>query len=324
MNIEEKEPVLAIVGPTGSGKTEASLAAAAALGAEIISMDSMQIYRGMDIGTAKAKPEEQHGIPHHLIDIAEITDSFTAADYKEKAVACIQDIRARGKIPLLVGGTGLYLDAIRYDMQFSGTDADPEYRELLHRIADSEGGHERLHRMLEDADPAAAAKLHPNDVRRVVRALEVARSRENGSSVPERQALYPVFAYGIEFPRDVLYEHIDKRVDKMVKLGLRQETERLVRAVPAEKWGSAAQAIGYKEWFPVFEGTMTGEEAVFLIKRNSRRYAKRQLTWFRRDPEIRWLDAMSYPDKEMMFQDLISRMKSDLQNFSRNKTSKDE
>ena len=234
MDCKDTRPVaLALVGPTGVGKTEVSLPLAQELSAEIVSLDSMQLYRGMDIGTAKPSPRERALVPHHMIDILPVTAEYTVADYKRDAEAVLDAIARRGRMPMLVGGTGMYLSALRYDQSYGGVSSDPEFRAEMHVLAETTNGRKKLHSMLEAADPEAVLRLHENDVRRVIRALEV--SREAGDKPAEARipGKYRVFAYGLTLPRETLYERIDRRTDRMIQLGLREEVRGLLDAYPA-------------------------------------------------------------------------------------------
>ncbi len=313
MDCKDTRPVaLALVGPTGVGKTVVSLPLAQELSAEIVGLDSMQLYRGMDIGTAKPSPQERALVPHHMIDFLPVTAEYTVADYKRDAEAALDAITERGRMPVLVGGTGMYLSALRYDQSYGGVSSDPEFRAEMHALAETPGGKEKLHSMLETADPEAASRLHENDVRRIIRALEVSRETDNKPAEVRRPGKYRIFAYGLTLPRETLYERIDRRTDRMIQLGLREEVRALLDAFPAETWGSARQAIGYKEMIGHLAGEFPEEEAIRLIARNSRRYAKRQMTWFSRDAEIRWFDASRYADKTALGEALLSAIRKDL------------
>ena len=315
MDSIQKPLVLALVGPTGVGKTEVSLAVAEALDAEVVSMDSMQIYRGLDIGTAKVDCQTQSRIAHHLIDVADITESWTVAMYREAAEKAISQIDERNHIPLMVGGTGLYLDAIRYQMRYGEIQANAQLREDLHRLAKTEEGIQQLYDLLREASAERANQLHPHDVRRVIRALEIAHA--HGVPLQDQPAPnHPTLVYGLTCERGLLYERIDKRVDKMIELGLAQEVARLLQTVPIEAWGTASQAIGYKEWIAALQGAYTTDEAIRLIKRNSRRYAKRQLTWFKRSADICWFDVSEYPGTAALSDAVIASMRKDLHSFS--------
>ena len=284
-----------LTGPTASGKTALSIRLANAHDCEIVCMDSMQIYRRMNIGTAKPTPEEMAGIPHHMIDVAEPDESFSVARYQEMAEACIADIQARGKRALLVGGTGLYLRALRQPMSMGDVSADETIRAELEAIAITETGKQQLHDMLEAVDPDTAARLHVNDSRRVIRALEVYRL----TGVPfSRQPQLPTesrFRYRVAtltMDRALLYQRVEKRIDVMFAQGLADEVRGLLDSgVPAD--AQAMKAIGYKEVVPYVRGEATFGETDYLLKLNTRHYAKRQLTWMRREEDVLWVDAMA-------------------------------
>ena len=297
-------PLVILTGPTAVGKTGLSIALAKAIGAEIINADSMQVYRGLDIGSAKITPEEMEGVPHHLIDILEPTQDFSVYDFQQAAKASIQDITGRGKIPLLVGGTGFYIQALLKDVDFNEEAVDGDYRAMLQRLAEEEPL--KLHQMLQEIDPAAAAKIHPNNLKRVMRALEFARV--NGSAISEhnrqqknKPSPYNFAYFVLERDRALLYARIDARVDAMMEAGLLEETERL-RAEGLKEGMTAAHGLGYRELLRYLEGECTLEEAVRLIKQNTRHYAKRQLTWFRREPDVIRLDADRFTDGELLGQ----------------------
>ena len=313
MENEDKRPaVIALVGPTGIGKTEVSLLLAESLSAEIVSLDSMQLYRGMDIGTAKPSPAERALIPHHMIDILPVTAQYTVADYKRDAEAVLDEILSRGRLPLLVGGTGMYFAALRYDQSYGGVTSDPDFRAQMHALAEEPQGRTKLHDLLTAADPGAAERLHENDVRRVIRALEVARADPGGIAEKKTSDNYWIVAYGLTLPREQLYERIDRRAEGMIRAGLCDEVRELLAEYPAETWGSARQAIGYKEMIAYLSGEIPKEEALRLIARNSRRYAKRQFTWFSRDGEIHWFDVSQYENTAALRDALISAIWLDL------------
>lgn len=319
-----KPIVLALVGPTGVGKTQVSLDIARALNAEILSMDSMQVYRGMDIGTAKSTPEERQNIVHYMIDIADPHACFTVADYREQAFPVIDDILSRGKTPMLVGGTGLYLDAIRYEMKLGENGADETIRSRLRKIADEPEGQIKLHKMLETVDPQTAQKLHPNDIRRVMRALEIyetsGKTKSEQANDARREGRYHVMIYGLSQPREKMYARINARVDEMMADGLVEEVKRLLdQGVEPNREGGAMQAIGYKEIVSALRGDIFMERAVELIKQNSRRYAKRQWTWFRHDQATKWFDYADYQTKEALEAALLNEMQSDMQAYSKEK-----
>lgn len=312
-----KPTLCALVGPTGSGKTETALFLARELDAEIVSMDSMQIYRGMDIGTAKPTREQLCAARHHMIDVAEPDERFSVSRYREMAMKAIDDILSRGKRVLLVGGTGLYLQAISYELTLGENGADPQLRRRLNDIAASEGGKRRLHDMLAQSDPETAARLHPNDTRRVVRALEIlmtsgrAKSEQQGEA--RREGPYRVLVYGLSLPREQMYARINERVDEMMEAGLVGEVKALLeRGIEPCREGGAMQAIGYKEIVSALRGEITMERAVELIKQGSRRYAKRQWTWFRHDERTKWFDWTQFESREALLSALLEQMRADL------------
>lgn len=290
-----KSKILCVVGPTASGKSALAVRLAERFGGEVVSCDSMQLYRGMDIGTAKATAAEMRGIPLHLTDILDICESFSVSDYVKCAADCVDELYKREKLPIFCGGTGLYLDSFISGLAFPDFDCPPEYRAELADYAEAHGA-EALHKKLAAVDPEAAAKIPSANVKRVIRALEVCRysgmtfSEQNRLALQtanKRDALYIGLAFR---DRAVLYERIEKRVDEMLAAGLLAETERLLNAgIRATE--TAGQAIGYKEFYPYFDGEATLEACVERLKINSRHYAKRQLTWLARNPDIRYIYA---------------------------------
>lgn len=284
----EKIPLLVVVGPTASGKSEYAIKKAIELGGEIISGDSMQIYRKMDIGTAKPFPEEMCGIPHHLIDIADISEPFSAARFVELASRAIEDIHSRGKLPIIAGGTGLYIDTLVSGTELSATEEDAELRESLFKEAE-ENGADALHDRLKEVDPDSAEAIHPNNIKRVVRALEIyiktgKTKTELDKKSRESESIYaPKTVYLCPRERETIYERIDRRVDRMFELGLENEVRELVE-MGLRDTPTASQAIGYKEFYPYFDGIADIETVKQNICLNTRHYAKRQLTWFNRKP----------------------------------------
>ena len=284
--------LICICGPTASGKTALSVALAKQLHTEIISADSMQIYRGMDIGTAKPTEAERAGVPHHLLDVCAPGEVFSVARYVELADAAAQDILSRGMVPVVAGGTGLYMDALIECSVFSGDETDLSVREKYQRMA-AEQGNEAVHTCLAAVDPAAAERLHPNNLKRVIRALEV--YEQTGMTLDEFNRLhkrpapkYQALKIGVcPAERQILYDRIDRRVDQMLEDGLLDETRRLLGSGALA--GTAAQAIGYKELLGYLRGEQPLEECVALLKQRSRNYAKRQLTWLKRDDNIHWI-----------------------------------
>ena len=288
--MNKKIDVVAIIGPTASGKTALSIRLAKEIDGEIINGDSMQIYRGMDIGTAKIAREEMDGVPHHLIDIKEPTEGFSVAEYQTLVREKIAEIQSRGKMPILVGGTGLYVQSVLYDFQFTKQEVNEEARDSYYKELEQLGP-EAMHAKLVDIDPAAASEIHPNNTRRVIRALEMAELA--GVSRAEEQfnrgdvALYNHLIIGMDMEREKLYERINLRVDLMMESGLLEEVRALYDAGIRDV--QAIKAIGYKELYLYFDGLVTLEEAIEQVKQNSRRYAKRQLTYFRNKMEIEWI-----------------------------------
>lgn len=287
----DKPRVLAVVGPTASGKTWLGVQLAKLYGGEVISADSMQIYKGMDIASAKPSEEEKEGIPHHLMDFLNMDVPFSAADYVKLAKEKIEEVLSRGKLPVIVGGTGLYVDSLLENVKFSEGGSDEAYREELMAFA-RENGAEALHARLAETDPEAAAAIHPNNIIRVVRALEVChvtgrRFSELKAESRTEESPYNSLILGLNYEdRAVLYRRIDLRVEEMVKNGLIEEARELW-----ERGGmrTSANAIGYKELIPYFTGEMPLEECVAKIQQETRRYAKRQLTWFRKNDRIKWI-----------------------------------
>ena len=285
--------VLCVVGPTATGKTKMGVALAKRFDGEVVSVDSMQLYRGMTIGTAAPTREEMEGIPHHMVAVADPAESWSAARYVHAADACVQDILGRGRLPVLVGGTGLYLDALIRGTDFAAGSQGTELRQQLQRRARQEGT-ETLLEELRRIDPAAAQKLHLRDEKRIIRALEV--WYETGCTITEhdrqerqRPPKYDALYIGLDFlDRQDLRDRIDRRVDTMVEQGLLEEVETLLASgLPRD--ATALQAIGYKQFLAVAEGTATRQEAIAEVKLRSRQYAKRQLTWLRRNPDIFWV-----------------------------------
>lgn len=285
--------VLCVVGPTATGKTKMGVALAKRFHGEVVSVDSMQIYRGMAVGTAAPTVEEMEGVPHHMVAVVDPAESWSVARYVQAADACVQDILNRGKLPVLVGGTGLYLDALIRGTDFAAGSQGTEIRQALQHRAQTEGI-EVLLEELRAIDPAAAEKLHLRDEKRILRALEV--WQETGRTITEHDQLerqrppkYDALYIGLDFEdRQDLRDRIDRRVDAMVAQGLLAEVEALLSGgLPCD--ATALQAIGYKQFLAVAEGTATTEEAIAEVKLRSRQYAKRQLTWLRRNPDIFWV-----------------------------------
>ena len=291
--MEKKPEIIIIGGPTATGKTKLSVALAKEFGGEIISADSVQIYKKLDIGSAKPTKEEMDGIPHHMIDIVEPNDSFSVCDFVTRAKADIKDILSRGKLPIIAGGTGLYISSFVDNVSFTEAETDLALRDELIKKAEKIGA-EALHSELEKIDPESGKRIHPNNIKRVIRALEIyyqtgkTMTQQNElSKLTESPYTYKMFALSSD--RELIYERINKRVDVMVDDGLFDEVSSLLNAGITRDMQSM-QAIGYKEIVSFFEGALTKDEAIEAVKQNSRRYAKRQLTWFRRDERYLWLD----------------------------------
>ena len=286
-----KSKILAIAGPTASGKTALSIEMAKRYNGEIVSCDSMQIYKFMNIGTAKPTREEMGGIPHYMIDEISPDESFSVVQYVERARGYIDDILSRGKLPVLVGGTGLYLDSVINNTRFSDGESDEEYRNELYALAEKEGNG-AVHKLLQEIDKESAEKIHENNLRRVIRALEIYKTtgktmtQVNLESVQE--PLYDSLIIGLDVERQMLYERINRRVDIMISDGLLDEVREIMK-MGIRKDTTAMQAIGYKELVSYFEGHCTLDEAIDKIKQESRRYAKRQMTWLRRNEKINWI-----------------------------------
>lgn len=306
MQNRTKKVVLGVVGPTASGKTALSLPLAQALHAEILCMDSMQIYRGMDVGTAKPTVQERALVPHHLLDLLSPQDAFSVTQYADAARPLLDALPC----PMLVGGTGLYLQALSLPMDFGTVGGDEKIREKYHALADTQGKG-ALHALLAARDPATAARLHENDVRRVVRALEVLDltgvplSRQ---SMPGPEASpYAFQLYAIAWPREALYARVDARVEAMLQNGLCEEVAALLRSGVTPE-AQSMQGLGYKEMVPVLRGEATVRQAAELVKTRTRHYAKRQLTWFQRDARITWLPAQ--PDMSVYLKPIIARYRA--------------
>lgn len=284
--------VIAVAGPTASGKTALAIEIAKRFSGEIISCDSMQIYKGMDIGTAKPDMEEMQGIPHHMLDVVDMNTRYSVADFVSDARAAIDHVLIRGKLPVIAGGTGLYMDSVLNNIEFFEFECDPNFRKEMEKIAEAEGN-EALHSRLLALDPQAAENIHPNNVRRVIRALEVCRfsgmTFTRANELSRQKPVYQPLIIGIDVERSLLYERINLRVDKMMERGLFDEVKNLCES-GADRNSTAMQAIGYKEIADSLEGKCTREEAVEKIKMESRRYAKRQLTWFKRNENIHWIN----------------------------------
>lgn len=287
-----KPKILCVVGPTASGKTDYAVELALKCGGEVVSCDSMQIYKHMDIGTAKPAADEMKGVKHHMIDIIEPNESFSVARFSEMARECIDDILLRGKTPVLCGGTGLYFDSTINNINFIQMDTDEEYRKDLESAA-KEFGNAYVYEILKSVDEKAAESIHPNNLKRVIRALEIYKTTGKKKSELDKEQLseplYEPEITGLMRDREVLYDRINKRVDIMMEKGLIDEVSELIK-MGIDENSTSMQAIGYKEIIEYLDGKTSLSDAVDKIKRESRRYAKRQLTWFKRNEKIHWIN----------------------------------
>lgn len=300
-----KKPLIVLTGPTAVGKTKLSIALAKAVNGEIISADSMQVYKYMDIGSAKIREEEMQGISHYLVDELLPEEEFHIVRFQQMAKTAMEEIYAKGKIPILVGGTGFYIQAVTRDIDFTEAEQDDGYRKELEALA-SEKGNEYLHRMLEKVDPKSAKEIHANNVKRVIRALEFYHQNHtpissHNQEQKEHTSPYNLVYFVLNAPRELLYERIDKRVDEMLEEGLVDEVRRL-KEMGYHKGMVSMQGLGYKEILSYLEGEYPLEEAVRILKRDTRHFAKRQLTWFRREPEVTWVnkDEFDYDEPKAL------------------------
>lgn len=304
-----KQPLIVLAGPTAVGKTKASIGLAKAVGGEIISADSMQVYKYMDIGSAKIRPSEMDGVPHHLVDVLEPDEEFHVVRFQQMAKEAMGQIYSRGHVPILTGGTGFYIQALLYDVDFTENKSDPGYRKELEIFA-REHGAERLHERLRAVDPRAASEIHANNVKRVIRAMEyhhltgecisAHNERQRGKSSP-----YDFRYFVLTDERARLYERIDKRVDQMMEEGLLKEVNWLKERGYSRSLVSM-QGLGYKELLAYLDGEITLKDAVYQIKRDTRHFAKRQLTWFKRERDVIWIDKSRFGyDEGAILQEMI-------------------
>lgn len=300
-----KKPLIVLTGPTAVGKTSLSIALARAVEGEIISADSMQVYKHMDIGSAKIKKEEMDGIPHYLIDVLEPDEEFHVVRFQEMAQEAMKEIYSKGKIPILTGGTGFYIQAVVKDIDFSQDTEKSSVRERLENLAQEKGG-EYLHELLAQRDPESAEKIHPNNIKRVIRALEYYELTGEKISLHneregEKVSPYNTAYFVLNDHRERLYEKIDRRVDQMLDEGLVEEVRRLAQMGYTRDMVSM-QGLGYKEILAYLEGEYSLEEAVYVLKRDTRHFAKRQLTWFRREKDVIWVNKpdFDYDDKKIL------------------------
>ena len=292
-----KKPLIVLTGPTAVGKTSLSISLAKAVNGEIISADSMQVYKGMDIGSAKIRKEEMQGVTHYLVDILEPEEEFHIVKFQELAKAALEEIYAKGKIPILVGGTGFYIQAVTRDIDFTQAEQETSYREELEQFAQEKGA-EYLHEKLREVDSKSAENIHANNVKRVIRALEF--YHQNGTPISEHNeeqkqqtSPYNLAYFVLTAPREILYERIDRRVDQMMEEGLLEEVKSL-RERGCHRGMVSMQGLGYKEILAYLEGEYPLEEAVRILKRDTRHFAKRQLTWFRREQDVIWVDKEQF------------------------------
>ena len=301
----QKQPLIILTGPTAVGKTKASIGLAKAIGGEIISADSMQVYKYMDIGSAKIRPEEMQHVPHYLVDELEPDDEFHVVRFQQMAKEAMKKIYAAGHIPIVVGGTGFYIQALLYDIDFTENEDDGEknpFRQELEELAARSGSQapEVLHNILKESDPEAAAQIHPNNIKRVIRAIEYFRQTgekisHHNEAMHQKESPYHFLYYVLNTDRTRLYDRIDRRVDLMLEQGLIDEVQRL-KEMGCHRGQTSMQGLGYKEILDYLEGRCSLEEAVYILKRDTRHFAKRQLTWFRRERQVRWIELSGAPD----------------------------
>ncbi len=295
-----KQPLIVLTGPTAVGKTSLSIKLAKAIGGEIISADSMQVYRHMDIGSAKITAHEMEGVPHHLIDVLEPDQDFNVVTFQHMAKEALEEIYSHHRIPIIAGGTGFYIQALLYDIDFKENDDESLVRRELEELAAREGeaAPAVLHAMLEEIDPESAARIHANNVKRVIRAIEYYRLTGERISVHNqeeriKESPYNFLYYVVNTQRPVLYGRIDRRVDQMIENGLVEEVQAL-KAMGCHRGQTSMQGLGYKEILDYLDGRCTLDEAVYILKRDTRHFAKRQLTWFKRERDVRWLNLPDF------------------------------
>ncbi len=306
---DAKKPLIIITGPTAVGKTALSLDLARAVNGEIISADSMQVYKYMDIGSAKIMPEEMEGIPHHLIDVIEPEEEFHVVRFQEMAKEAMEEIYARGRIPVVTGGTGFYIQALVRDIDFTETGGDEAYRQELEKLAREQGA-EILHEMLAKVDPVSAEEIHANNVKRVIRALEYYHFTGEPISVHnaeqrQKTSPYQFVCFVLNRDRAELYQRIDRRVDMMLEQGLLEEVKKLADMGYTKDMVSM-QGLGYKELLAYLDGELSYEEAVYILKRDTRHFAKRQLTWFKRETDVNWVNVDDGRTGEQILSDMLT------------------
>ena len=308
--MQKKQPLIILTGPTAVGKTNLSIRLAKALNGEIISADSMQVYRHMDIGSAKVTPEEMDGVTHHLIDVLEPSEEFNVTRFQSMAKQAMKEIADRGHIPIVVGGTGFYIQSLVYDIDFTENEGDDSIRKELECIGE-EQGNEVLHQMLAEVDPASAKAIHANNRKRVIRAIEYYRQTgepisEHNQREREKSSPYDFYYYVLNCDRKLLYERIDLRVDQR----LVEEVQKL-KNMGCTRNMVAMQGLGYKEILDYLDGKTTLEEAIYIIKRETRHFAKRQLTWFKRERDVRWLNLEEFGmDREKVLNHILEEVRA--------------
>ncbi len=321
--MEDKTNLIVVVGPTAIGKTKISIELAKILNGEIVSADSMQVYKYMDIGTAKPTLEERQGISHHILDVVEPDQDFNVAIYQKIAKEAIDHIYEKDKLPIVVGGSGLYINSIVYPLDFTDAKEDQELRDKLYRVVDKKGNL-FLHQKLMKVDPVTGKKVHPNDVKRIVRAMEIYHltgkpMSEYRQNLKNAEIPYELAMIGLTMDRSKLYDRINRRVDEMIQKGLVYEVQELLNKGYGKDLISM-QGLGYKELIEYIEGKSSLEEAVEIIKRDTRRFAKRQLTWFRKDKRIYWIDIEDFPDEDSLkahlFHHIIEKLSLNKEDFA--------
>lgn len=308
-----KKPLIILTGPTAVGKTKASIGLAKAIGGEIISADSMQVYKHMDIGSAKIRSADMDGVPHHLVDVLEPWEEFHVVKFKQMAKEAMEGIYSRGHIPILVGGTGFYIQALLYDIDFTENDSNTQYREYLERLA-KEKGTAFLHHMLLKVDAKAAEDIHENNVKRVIRALEFyeqtgTKISEHNEKERQKESPYQFAYFVLCDDRAHLYERIDRRVDQMIEEGLVKEIKAL-KERGCRRDMVSMQGLGYKEMFACLDGEMSLDDAIYIIKRDTRHFAKRQITWFKREKDVIWLNKQDYQyNEDVLLNQMLEELK---------------
>ena len=317
-----KKPLIILTGPTAVGKTKASIGLAKTIGGEIISAESMQVYKYMNIGSAKIRPEEMEGVPHYLVDVLDPEEEFHVARFQQMAKEALHQIYSNGHIPIIVGGTGFYIQALLYDIDFSEGEEDTEYRRELAHFADTYGA-EALHGKLREVDPKAAEEIHANNIKRVIRALEFYHQTgrpisEHNELEKQKESPYDFRYFVLNDERSRLYERIDRRVDQMVEEGLVDEVK-VLKARGLNRSMVSMKGLGYKEILAYLDGECSLEEAVYTIKRDTRHFAKRQITWFKRERQVIWINKQDYQyDETQILKAMLSKMEGVqcLENYS--------